>query len=268
MRVSFDANPKRTTSVLLKVIIFLLCMGLISLYLRFGLHLENGLGFVRLFNLNSEYNIPAFYSSLAIWASAGLLWYIYKHASKNQSKLAIHWKVLSFVFVYLGFDELMSLHEYFARFAPYFWKHRPWGSKVNDWVLVYPVLVIPFALFFFRFFWKLPKPTRVRFAIAGVMFVGSAAGMEMVAAHLHDMEDLPEGYDRLSTVVEEGLEMTAIALFIRALLLYIQEYVQDPFINVQFNFGPKSNQGQELEPGVDSGTTTVVDPAGKSLVKK
>jgi hypothetical protein len=266
MRVSFDISPKKVTRILLKIIAFLLFMGLISLYLRFVLNYESGLGFIQLFNLNSEYNIPAFYSASALWASAGLLWYIYLHEKKYHSGLAIYWKGLCYVFVFLGFDELMSLHEYFAKFAPYIWQHRPWGSEVNDWVLVYPFLLIPFAVFFFRFFWKLPKATRVRFAVAGIMFVGSAAGMEVVAAYLHDMEELPNGADRLSTVIEEGLEMTAIVLFIRALLLYIREYVTNPYIILNFTFDTKAKHIQEVEPHTEGGVTTVVDSSAKSII--
>lgn len=268
MRISFDVNPGKVTRTLLKVIAFLLCMGLISLYLRFVLHFETALGFIQLFNLNSEYNIPAFYSASALWASAGLLWYIYKHEKKNHSKLFIFWKGLCYVFVYLGFDELMSLHEYFAKFSPYIWKNRPWTSEVNDWVLVYPFLLIPFAAFFFRFFWKLPTPTRVRFAIAGIMFVGSAAGMEVVAAYLHDMEELPNGADRLSTIIEEGLEMTAIVLFIRALLLYIREYVTDPYIILDFSFSAEAKQVLEVQSQTEGGTTTVVDSSAKSMIQE
>lgn len=66
--------------------------------------------YVRLFDLNKEANIPTWYSSLILFISACLLFFIgYYKGDKDINQK--YWKVLAFIFLYLSIDESSSIHE-------------------------------------------------------------------------------------------------------------------------------------------------------------
>jgi hypothetical protein len=222
MKLVFTLHPVRLTRALFCIVLFLLLAGLASIYIHFGLEHQSGFGLVRLFDLDGEYNLPAIYSSLAIWFSAVLLWLIYCHARKHGSAEAPYWKVLSLIFVCLGIDELASIHEILGRLAPAIWKLLPWLSHSRRWI--YPVLPLlgVFALYFWPFYRRLPHWVRLHFSIAGLVYVGGAIGIEFMGAWFADLKHLPGLYRSLFSVIEEGLEMIGIVLFNRALLFYIQ----------------------------------------------
>ena len=54
------------------------------------------------------------------------------------------------------------------------------GVFYFSWVIPALIAVAGVVLFYLRFLWKLPPTTRLLFLIAGVWFVASAAGGEMV----------------------------------------------------------------------------------------
>ena len=77
------------------------------------------------------------------------------------------------------------------------------------------VAFVPFVL-------HLPRRTALWFAVAGTTYVAGAIGIEipgntMVAEHLRDTLQY-----RTSTMVEEGMEMLGMILFINALLRYMR----------------------------------------------
>ena len=76
MSFSFVLNPRLFTSFLLKCVLFLLLAGLISVYL---IHIEKFqlFGLLPLFDLNGEFTIPSFFSTLLLWLSGTFLWLNY-----------------------------------------------------------------------------------------------------------------------------------------------------------------------------------------------
>jgi hypothetical protein len=69
---------------------------------------------------------------------------------------------------------------------------------------------------FFGFWWQLPSRTRAQFAIAGGCFVAGAIGLELVGAQFWADGHAQSTRYRLTTAVEETLEMVGIALFASA----------------------------------------------------
>ncbi len=184
------------------------------------------------------------YSSFAIWFSAALLWFIFLDEKKNGRKKAIYWKGLSFVFLYLGLDELASIHEHFGSLAPFIWKHAPWLSSIRDWVIPFIPVVIAFGVYFFRFYRDLPRVTRTRFTLAGAVYVGGAVGVEVFAKWYQSFGQLEPFYQKLFMIAEEGMEMIGIVLFIRALLIYIREYISQPDIDVHINLKSETKNNE------------------------
>lgn len=236
MKARISLHPATVTATLLKIVGFLLLAGLFCLYLIFGLDLGNGLGFVPLFDLNGEYNIPAFYSALAIWFCAALLYYIYQHEKKASAPRAYYWRHFSFLFIFLGIDELASIHEIFGRFAPMIWERFPGLQISRKWIIPFSPIILAIAVYFFRFFLLLSKENKLRFATAGLVFVTGAVVIEIFGEWYANKHAMPPIFRGFSAVAEEGCEMLGIVLFCRALLIHIRQYTDEAKLDVAIVF--------------------------------
>lgn len=233
-------HAEKTTALLLKIMAGLLVAGLISNYVKYVLGYTSIMGLVPLFSLNGEFTFPSLFSTLILWASAALLWFIATREKKHATNASFYWKSLSVVFIYLGLDELLTIHENFARIEPFLSEYIHVFSKFMYWTVAYGFLVILFALFFSRFYLRLPSSTRLQFGVAAVLYVGGAIGMELAGAWFTKTYSLPAVSRGLFAAVEEGFEMTAIVLFIRALLLYIHHHLEAPFADIRIRFSAKT----------------------------
>lgn len=173
----------------------------------------------RLFDLNREANIPTWYSSLILFISACLLFFIsyYKGAKDSNQKF---WKTLAFIFLYLSIDELSSIHEDF---------NNPVRSLLHlggvfYWSWIVPAILILIILFFyfFRFIISLPKETRNLFILSAIIFVGGAVGLEMIGGLLSSEGMRNSIPHRIETFFEEVMEMTGVLIFIYSLIKYIK----------------------------------------------
>jgi hypothetical protein len=82
-------------------------------------------------------------------------------------------------------------------------------------------------MFYVRFFMDLPAIYRIRFAIAGFLYVGGALGFEMITGRhfaLYDNENIP--YILLVTI-EESLEIAGVLVFIWSLLVYLLDHYKE-----------------------------------------
>lgn len=236
MKTLISLHPRVVTVTLLKFVGILLLGGLFSLYLKFGLNLENGLGFVPLFDINGEYNIPAFYSACAIWLSAALLFFIHRQEKKAGTPKAYYWRHFAYLFIFLGIDELASIHEIFGRFAPMIWERFPALHISRKWIIPFSPVVLAMAVYFFRFYLLLSKENRVRFTEAGLVFLAGAVGIEILGEWYANAHDMPQIFRGFSAIAEEGCEMLGIVLFIRALLMHIQQYEPAPKLDIEVIF--------------------------------
>ena len=132
-------------------------------------------------------------------------------------------------------DELLQIHESFAGIEPYVSGHIKLFSKFMYWTVAYGLLVLLFALYFFRFYWHLPRQTKHLFAIAALMYVGGAIGMELAGAWFTRTYNMPPVSRGIFAAIEEGMEMTGIVLFIRALLLSIPTYTETSSLNLHID---------------------------------
>jgi hypothetical protein len=241
MTNTLTLHAEKTTALLLKIVAGLLVAGLISNYLKYSLGYTSIMGLVPMFSLSGEFTVPSLFSTLILWASAALLWFIAIGDKNAAHKNSFYWKVLSCVFLFLGLDELLTIHENFARIEPFLSRYIHVFSKFMYWTVAYGFLTIVFAIFFSRFYLRLSFATRIRFGIAAVLYVGGAIGMELAGAWFTKMYAMPAINRGLFAAVEEGMEMTAIVLFIRALLLYIHQHLESPFADVRIRFSANTN---------------------------
>lgn len=242
MNYVLTLTPNGITKFLLKIIACLLLANLISVYLKWELGYVTGFGFVPLFDFDQEYNIPTFYSALAILFCAALLWYIGVDKKETTREGGRYWKILSVLFVGLSLDELAGIHNQFGHLTLFLFSKVP--SIVNEeiitrsrfWILVLIPLLLLVALFFVRFYKKLPQQTKFYIFLAGTVFLAGAVVLEyMGALYIITSEKVDIVYGLLYTL-EELLEMLGIVLLIRTLVAYISQYTSDPQINTQLLF--------------------------------
>src|SRR3990167_8888477 len=86
-------------------------VGAASKILEVGLGHEYAGGFVPLFDLNTEKNVPTWFSSALLLACAFVLWRIADKTALHKGPDVGHWRLLSLGFVVLSMDETATLHE-------------------------------------------------------------------------------------------------------------------------------------------------------------
>jgi hypothetical protein len=250
MDVILTLTPNGISKFLLRIIGCLLILNLISNYLKWVLGYNTGLGFVPLFDFDQEYNIPTFYSSLAILFSAALLWFIAKDNNKQTKEQSHYWKKLCFVFIFIGIDELTSIHNQFGRLAGLLTnitQIEQYLSPSRLWIVVYGPLLLIFFLYFIKFFVNLPKQIRNSFFMAGMIFIIGAIGLELLGDRYMFFHDKADIYYGLISTLEELFEMFGIVLFIRTLVYYIHTYSSKPEANVKIIFLPDKTSGIKNE---------------------
>lgn len=177
-------------------------------------------GFLPLFELDSESNIPTWYSSSLLLVCSALLGWIAREKTNSGDRFRVHWWILSAGFVYLSMDETAMIHENFIAIIHFF--GSPSGVFFFAWV-VPALILLPFlGLAYLKFLRHLPGRIRAGFLISAAFYLGGAIGMEMIGASYSS-----RGYPHnsfsytLITHIEEVLELCGIILFVRVLLNYM-----------------------------------------------
>ena len=182
-------------------------------------------GILTLLDLNEERSIGTFYSVVELVSCAATLFVLGFGAYRREARWrgdAIWWLGLGVVFVYLGADEGLSLHEVLMYHLQK--KLHASGVLYYAWVIPYAGLALAVVLLYSRFLLRLPRGIAIRFVIAGAVYVGGALGLEMFAGYLVKTRGYSETSFPLEVeyLVEETMEMLGAAYFLTAMLRYIE----------------------------------------------
>jgi hypothetical protein len=195
-------------------------------------------GLVGLFNLDAEENIPTFFSTFLLLFAALLLAVITVLKRNQMTSHVSHWAILSFGFLLMAADEMVSFHEKLGK--PTSKLLGDAGLGLFSWAIPGIALVVVLAPFFVRFLLHLPAKTRLTFLMAAILYLGGSIGFELIGgayAKLHGLQNFT--YSMIATV-EESLEMAGLIIFIWALLVYFA----DNYKEVRFRFdGDHVNSG-------------------------
>jgi hypothetical protein len=216
-----EIGPQRLRALLFTAILVLISMHVVML-LAGGLPMpQEGTSLRARFNLGAEGNIPAKYATLQLCVAIGLLLLLFVEARHARRERTWHWLALAAVFMFLAVDEYYSIHERLS--LP---TQRLLGSRnvlAFAWVLPYAGLVAIFAAAFLRFWRDLPPAARRGVALAAVVYVGGAMGMEIIGSFISTNQGEASLLYALETLVEESMELFGIALFILALAALLRE---------------------------------------------
>jgi hypothetical protein len=199
---------------------------------HYRLGYDRQLGLRPLLNLNGEANLPAWFSAALLLAAAAVLAVIWRTTPAGAGRR--HWAVLAAVFVFLSADEAAEIHEMLNPLREHFGND---GLLYWAWVVPYGLAGLAFVAAYARFLRRLPPRTARLFVASGMLYVGGALVLEMAGGMVMDRV----GRGTLPVVVlytlEELAEMSAIVLFIYALLDYLAR--RDGRVEVELHGGAR-----------------------------
>lgn len=226
--VQFSA--RKIVRVLTGIFLFLFGLHLLTV-VAYQFHIAPNYTLYGKFYFDQERNFPSYFSSLLLLLVAVLLRLIATTKHRQYDPFSQHWKWLAAIFVFLGLDEAISLHELLIDPLREAWHTS--GYLRFPWVVVGGILVLSIGLYYLRFLRSLPASTQWRFALAGFLYVLGTIGMEMVSGSFFIETDLHNLPYEFTMTIEETLEMTSMIFFVATLLKYIQRREYDTTIEIR-----------------------------------
>ncbi len=180
--------------------------------------------FSQLVNVSYEESLPAWYSSLMLFAAALVIALIARAKRANRDRYVVHWIGLAILFGYLSLDEAAAIHELFTE--PLQTAFNTGGVLYFAWVIVGAPFVLVVGLLYLRFLLHLPPRTRLLMVLAGALYVSGALVVDAISASLWAVDEGTSLTYWAVGTVEELLEMLGVVVLIYALLGYLWGYVQ------------------------------------------
>ncbi|HEX2188969.1 MAG TPA: hypothetical protein VHG51_08740 [Longimicrobiaceae bacterium] len=218
-RISFTLEPRRVVQAMVAAVALLVAGSLAGQVLRLAFGYDHLFGFVPLFYVDREANLPAWYSSMTLLFCGVVLGSIASDARREGRPHPRLWAGLAAVFCLLSVDEAAGMHELVG--SALLGVVPAQGVLFYAWVLPGGLFVVGMAAVYFRFLLRLPARTRALVVAAAGCFVFGALGMEMATGYYVTLYDTKRsvGYLLLAHG-EELLEMVGIVVFVYALLDY------------------------------------------------
>ena len=166
---------------------------------------------VRLFDLDGERGLPAWFSTVVLAAVAQQLWLLARDGGAT-GRAGRTERLLAVVFAYLSLDEMTSLHE--QTITPLRRAFDLDGVLSFAWVLVFVPVALAVGLLSLGWLRSLPREAGRLVVLAGVLYVGGAAGVELVGAQLFSLGQVDSLAYALVVVVEEVGEMLGALLML------------------------------------------------------
>jgi hypothetical protein len=225
MRIGISLH--RLKALLVTVCAFLVAAGFVVQYADYVWKSESDL--IGYFSLSEEQNFPTWWSSYLLLSSAVVLWTIAALKGAAAGEYKKHWTALAAIFCYMSIDEMAEVHELLPSMPGLNNLHGIW---YYGWVAPAVVLVTLFGLSYIKFLFHLPPKTRVKVALAGVIYVGGALGVEFILGAYADKHGNMNFTWNMIDLVEESMEIVGASLFLYALMEYLGGIAPDLTIAV------------------------------------
>ena len=217
-RVSLEIDPAAMSRGLTRIAVLLVALSVSGQVVKFGVPGVDD-SIINKFDLAKENNLPTFFATLLLLIVAGLAALIWASERSGRSRFAIGWAGLAAVFFLMAIDEAASFHEMLIR--PIREGFGLGGLLYYAWVGPALAFLAIFGLAYFRFWRQLPRPIRSRFAVAAILFVGGAVGVECVEGRSDERHGTHTPIFSALTTVEESLEMAGLLVLIQGLLTHL-----------------------------------------------
>ena len=168
------------------------------------------------FDMGSEQTVAAWLSSVLMLLCGLLLLYIGGDKRLRGGAYTFHWLLLGVIFVGLSADESVAMHELVNKMARSYFDAG--GIFFYAWIIPGMAFVGLVGITYLGFLSHLENVDRVRFILAGGVFVGGAVGLEMVEGVLADWYAEAGWPMEIAVHIEETMEFAGLLLFLYALL--------------------------------------------------
>ena len=232
--MELNINYRTIIRILTLIIILLAIMSILGQIYKFtigqDLYIKVFEELVELFDLDSENNLPTWYSTISLFFCSIILLLIGLFKKNVGDKFYLHWIILSIIFTIMSLDENIQLHEKTIDPLRNFFNSS--GIFYFAWTI--PAIFLLFFLFFFflKFLINLPKKSRILFLFSGSIFITGSIGGEFVGGYYVSLFHQENLVYALITNFEEILEMTGILFFIYSLLDYMSLHLIDLRIRI------------------------------------
>ncbi len=238
-------NPKRVAMAFLWVAATLAVINSVLLFFYFYLDDDELFGLIDFFDFDIEGNIPTLYSAVAVLFCSALLALVTHVNWHRPDGKRFYWLGLTILFFLLAIDEGTAIHEEVSTLLEDYMEAT--GPLYFLWVVPYGIATLVLGLAYLKFVWELPKETRARFIMAGLIFLSGALGIEMLGAREADLH----GYETVTYcalyTLEEMLEMLGIILFMYALLSHLAGETGRFSVVVELDKDSASQAGVDVE---------------------
>ncbi len=223
--MSIDISPRRVFLCLIAVSSGLVVLHIVGQVSRLCFDHGNLKGLVALFNLEDEYNIPSFWSSVQ-WLIAGTVACGVTLCERGRKTTYwVYWGAIAAMCVLFAVDETVQLHERLGAVLQSFAIAegvKPAGFLFYLWVIPGGIFALAVFALFFRFLLALPRNVAFLLVASGIVYVSGAIVFEMFEGRV-DAEGGYMGplYTALVTF-EESLEMFGVCIFVYAMFHYLR----------------------------------------------
>lgn len=166
----------------------------------------------QLFDVGHEANVPTYFSVLLFFLLAILSWLIGVF-EKKEGRSILPWIFTMGLFLFLGLDELASLHEQLTYHTQKLLNTS--GFLAFAWTVPYLVALVILSIFYIPFIWKL-KNGKIIF-LGAFIFVLGAIGFEMIGSYFYDTQGVTSAGFIIFSSIEEILELAGLMIAIYAM---------------------------------------------------
>lgn len=177
----------------------------------------------QLFELNTEANVPTWFSAVQLGFAALIAWWCAVAHRRADLGGVWSWRLVAAALLFVSADEVAQFHEqisYQVRVSL-----DTDGALRFAWVIPYGVAVLALAALLWGWWRSLPRTTRLQLAGAAVAFVVGALGLELIESAYESVRGKDFGL-RALTVVEEALEMFAVAAVVGIFLRHLSQIIE------------------------------------------
>jgi hypothetical protein len=166
----------------------------------------------KLFDLGQETNIPTYFSVLLFIILAFISWFIWQEQKKSSRKYG-PWLITTFLFLFLGLDELAQIHENLAQTFQALLKTK--GFLFFAWTIPYGIVIFFLSIYYLPFIYKLKQR---KFIILGaIIFLTGAIIFEMIGSQYYYFGQNNSLNYLLISSIEEILEIAGLLIVLYGL---------------------------------------------------
>ena len=178
---------------------------------------DYAMGLLAMFDLDDEFNIPSIYSFLLYLTAAKYFGWLAYDSSQNRKPFTLHWTGLCIIFVWLGLDEMLMIHEQWTDFIRASLHTR--GFLFYAWQIPYFLFLAAILPLYWPLWKPLDKKTRMRVTIAAVLFLTGAVVFESLGGWRYAGIDAnKDALYMIFATIEEVLEMSGLIVLIYGIL--------------------------------------------------